>query len=110
MLNKTKKIATHFTGHSLVIQYKINKADTCFELAKGGWCDFNDLDEFCKACIPGYIIGCRSIDQMVDLADKIYRYYTQKNKVTVGQVFFKKQSAKNGMCPSKVKVLRQIGV
>ncbi len=97
-------------GFNLTISYNAQNKVKTFELAKGGWCDLNDLDEFCEACIPGYIIGYRSIDQMVALADKIYRHYTQKKTAAIDLSFFRKQAAKNKMRPSNLQALRHIGV
>jgi hypothetical protein len=80
------------------------------EIAENGWCDFNDLDEFCEACTPGYSISRHSIDQMVDLANRVYQHYTQKKVMAIDLLFFKKQSAKNRMRPANVQALRHIGV
>ena len=107
MLNKIKKTALHLTRHSLIIHYRTNKTELSFEILKNGWCDLNDLDEFCEASIPGYIIGCRNIDQMVDLAARIYRHYMQKNKMQL-QSPLNKQVAKNKM--RSLNLQRHIGV
>ena len=98
------------TGLSLSISYKAQNQVKTFELAKNGCCDLNDFDEFCDACIPDYVIGCRSIDQMVNLAGRIYRHYMQKKTMAIVPPFFKKQAIKNKMRPSNFQSLRRIGV
>lgn len=105
MLNKIKKTAFHLTGQSLVIHYKKNKVDMSFEVLKNARCDLNDLDEFCESCVPGYTICVLSVDQMVELAKKIYRHHVQESK----KVFHIELSHKvQGL--SNFHAVRQVGV
>lgn len=111
------KIISYPKASTLLISYKTPSGLHTLELSKNGWCDLNDLDEFCEACIPGYIIGSRSFDQMVDLAKQLYRKYIQENKKSLHHalqnqiqgLFFDRKAVRN-IRPSNTQALYYAGV